>query len=947
MVNFTAVRSGRKLLFDQKELPPDFDPNKAWGIDKENSEVWKIYQEKQAEKQRRIQEKMQEARAEREAGISKGPTTGTKAVKLAASHGGEVIKVYYPDQKGFATGKTHVHELEKYLKEINSGITIEHVNSADKADFIAYRGYIYKSGKLKGQAVPREKLLGNPFGHQNIERGNQIVNTKDLPDTLDKYNKWLRGESIPGITAQQKKELDIVRTGLDNKLNMPVAKVATGAVGDAVEIMHPHPASVLHETPFRFMERIYRYDEALVLANPEKLYIFGDNIERKGKAGQAVIRDADNAIGIATKESSRVFMDDVNFEANRAVIDSDIEKIIQEAKKYDSVVFPSDGVGTGLADLKAKAPKTAQYLEERLLYLESQVGIEFRSVEHAYQSLKGNGLDEVAYQKYIDDTRDFSKEPVKITGKKRFRGGNFSENLWVDAGVQAAYENPQRAQEILAVSPDTKITHGAKDKYWRENFEPLFRRIQARVGNISKAPVAAGKTAQATEFFRVPDNATPHSNHYGNRTWYNSGIEGDVTIDFSSKQEGSGATKRGTTNKQLIAEHGEKLYHRVALEGISDGKFMDSTKLVHKEAVDIVAEHLVSGKTVNIAGEGIYNFEKYGTKQVDINNNMKSFFSEVMEQIGDRPITGKVISGGQSGFDIAGIKAAHGLGIDTKINYSAKKAGDVITHRPPKGKDITESISDYKKRMFTPDTPVLPGVPPAGHDILSAGHIRPGMGPEETTIAGSEIVLYEKGELAKNAENIIDNSLGVKGLGKKLLVKLAPLGGVLAWMYDPVLTGTLFGVEKLGPKLAGPKLAAKISSGMATKTVLWLFKKNLWLSLASGVQGAYKGAPGDFHRAVKLNDIDALYDAVGDMTKEEWLHIGIQALDGMFNQIIGSPDALFPMTTDPTEWLNKGISKGVGEEWRADELPSKAWNAVTKGTTIDTEPELVEAGNDR
>lgn len=804
MVNFTAVRSGRKLLFDQKELPPDFDPNKAWGIDKENSEVWKIYQEKQAEKQRRIQEKMQEARAEREAGISKGPTTGTKAVKLA-----------------------------------------------------------------------------------------------------------------------------------------------TGAVGDAVEIMHPHPASVLHETPFRFMERIYRYDEALVLANPEKLYIFGDNIERKGKAGQAVIRDADNAIGIATKESSRVFMDDVNFEANRAVIDSDIEKIIQEAKKYDSVVFPSDGVGTGLADLKAKAPKTAQYLEERLLYLESQVGIEFRSVEHAYQSLKGNGLDEVAYQKYIDDTRDFSKEPVKITGKKRFRGGNFSENLWVDAGVQAAYENPQRAQEILAVSPDTKITHGAKDKYWRENFEPLFRRIQARVGNISKAPVAAGKTAQATEFFRVPDNATPHSNHYGNRTWYNSGIEGDVTIDFSSKQEGSGATKRGTTNKQLIAEHGEKLYHRVALEGISDGKFMDSTKLVHKEAVDIVAEHLVSGKTVNIAGEGIYNFEKYGTKQVDINNNMKSFFSEVMEQIGDRPITGKVISGGQSGFDIAGIKAAHGLGIDTKINYSAKKAGDVITHRPPKGKDITESISDYKKRMFTPDTPVLPGVPPAGHDILSAGHIRPGMGPEETTIAGSEIVLYEKGELAKNAENIIDNSLGVKGLGKKLLVKLAPLGGVLAWMYDPVLTGTLFGVEKLGPKLAGPKLAAKISSGMATKTVLWLFKKNLWLSLASGVQGAYKGAPGDFHRAVKLNDIDALYDAVGDMTKEEWLHIGIQALDGMFNQIIGSPDALFPMTTDPTEWLNKGISKGVGEEWRADELPSKAWNAVTKGTTIDTEPELVEAGNDR
>ena len=944
MVNFTAVRSGRNLLFDEKDLPPDFDPNKAWGLGKEESEVWKLYQEKEAEKKRRIQEKMQEARAEREAGISKEPTTGAKAGKLATSYGGEVIKVYYPDQKAFATGQTHVHELETYLKEINSGITIEHVNSAYKADYIAYRGYTYKTGKLKGQAVPPEKLLGNPFGHQNIETGNQIVNTKDLPDTLDKYNKWLRGESIPGITAEQKKKLDIVRTGLDNKLNMPVAKVATGAVGDAVEIMHPHPASVLHETPFRFMERIHRYDEALVLANPEKLYIFGDNLERWGKKKQSVIRDADNAIGIATKESPYVFMDDANFEANKVAIDTDIEKVIQEAKKYDGVVFPSDGIGTGEAALKTKAPKTAQYLEERLLYLESQVGIEFRSVEHAYQSLKGNGLDEVAYQKYIDDTRDFSKQPVKITGKKRFAGGKFSENLWVDAGVQAAYENPQRAQEILAISPDTKITHGAKDKYWRENFEPLFRKVQSRVGNISKAPVAAGKTAQATEFFRVPDNATPHSNHYGNRTWYNSGIEGDVTIDFSSKQEGSGATKRGTTNKQLIAEHGEKLYHRVDLSDTLDGKFYNAPQLkdfgiapVHKEAVDIVAEHLVSGKTVNIAGDGIYSFSHYGTTQVDINNHMKSFFSDVMEQIGDRPITGKVISGGQSGFDIAGIKAAHGLGIDTKINYSAEKAGDVITHRPPKGDDITESISDYRKRMFTPDTPVLPGVPPAGHDILSAGHIRPGMGPEETMIIGT-------GELEKNAENIIDNALGVKGLGKKLLIKLSPLAGVLAWAYDPILTGTLFGVEKLGPKLAGPKLASKISSGMATRTVLWLFKKNLWLALASGVQGAYKGAPQDFHRAVRLNDTDALYDAVGDMTKEEWLHIGIQALDGMFNQVIGSPDALFPMTTDPTEWLNKGISKGVGYEWRADELPSKAWNAVNKGTTIDTEPELVEAG---
>tara|TARA_R110000772_G_scaffold62241_2_gene140009 strand:+ start:8722 stop:16302 length:7581 start_codon:yes stop_codon:yes gene_type:complete len=116
------------------------------------------------------------------------------------------------------------------------------------------------------------------------------------------------------------------------------------------------------------VETVDRYSVADLKANPNKIYIFGDNVEGNGKGGQAIIRDQENAFGIVTKmkprTSQEAYFYDSKLESNKIAIDMDIEAIKNDGR---SVVFPKDGIGTGLAKLKLKAPETFNYLNNRLL----------------------------------------------------------------------------------------------------------------------------------------------------------------------------------------------------------------------------------------------------------------------------------------------------------------------------------------------------------------------------------------------------------------------------------------------------------------------------------------------------------------------------------------------------------------------------------------------------
>lgn len=100
------------------------------------------------------------------------------------------------------------------------------------------------------------------------------------------------------------------------------------------------------------------YNQGAAERSPHVLFVFGDNQERVGMGGQAIIRYAGNAVGIATKRSCGECMTGTlaDFEA----VLRDIRNLEVMMKTRD-VLFPVDehgciSIGCGLADLPTKAP---------------------------------------------------------------------------------------------------------------------------------------------------------------------------------------------------------------------------------------------------------------------------------------------------------------------------------------------------------------------------------------------------------------------------------------------------------------------------------------------------------------------------------------------------------------------------------------------------------------
>ena len=106
-------------------------------------------------------------------------------------------------------------------------------------------------------------------------------------------------------------------------------------------------------------------------ANPDYIYIFGDNEQRVGFGGQAKeMRGEPNAFGIPTLVAPGEFWSDDYFEDNKAVIDESFadlyECILTRQPSIKGIIFPEDGIGTGLARLEDRAPRTYAHLQDRV-----------------------------------------------------------------------------------------------------------------------------------------------------------------------------------------------------------------------------------------------------------------------------------------------------------------------------------------------------------------------------------------------------------------------------------------------------------------------------------------------------------------------------------------------------------------------------------------------------
>lgn len=105
----------------------------------------------------------------------------------------------------------------------------------------------------------------------------------------------------------------------------------------------------------------------LLRANPDKIFVFGDNLLRRGTAGQAIVRHEPNTFGVPTKRAPSMrassFFSDQPDERQAVLVALRNLFVLARSK---TVVFPSAGLGTGLAQMAIKSPNVYREMCEVL-----------------------------------------------------------------------------------------------------------------------------------------------------------------------------------------------------------------------------------------------------------------------------------------------------------------------------------------------------------------------------------------------------------------------------------------------------------------------------------------------------------------------------------------------------------------------------------------------------
>jgi hypothetical protein len=150
---------------------------------------------------------------------------------------------------------------------------------------------------------------------------------------------------------------------------------------------------------------VARYIEPEVRRSHKFLFVFGDNDIKKGMKGQATIRDCPNSAGVPTKHvpsnSEGSFYNDANYEANKHKIMVAIRQLVAKfiENDYEMLVIPMDGLGTGLAALPARAPRTYNALCLAFEMLVKQIKHVSKLLQKTFLEISGNTKLEVESEK--------------------------------------------------------------------------------------------------------------------------------------------------------------------------------------------------------------------------------------------------------------------------------------------------------------------------------------------------------------------------------------------------------------------------------------------------------------------------------------------------------------------------------------------------------------------
>ena len=214
------------------------------------------------------------------------------------------------------------------------------------------------------QVEIEQKMEMMPVGSQVIVTLPKYKNKPGVVTKISEVGQRYATVKIEGVEKEQQLPWNFIEPSV-TKTPTTVTQVTEGKVAAPPTPTEAAPPIVTRQ------KLVKRRD---LKANPDVQYLFGDNLAEKGKGGQAKeMRGEPNAIGIPTKKRPSMgkdaFFTDKELAANKKAIDKAFAKI----DRSKPVVIPSAGLGTGLAGLKSKAPKTFEYLESKIAELESPI----------------------------------------------------------------------------------------------------------------------------------------------------------------------------------------------------------------------------------------------------------------------------------------------------------------------------------------------------------------------------------------------------------------------------------------------------------------------------------------------------------------------------------------------------------------------------------------------
>lgn len=209
---------------------------------------------------------------------------------------------------------------------------------------------------------------------------------KHIIDLINKHNTH-------NITAAESRNIIqslILKASLDER-NMRSSYSPIDVVMDKFKnVLNQIDQNVVYVPKIEYYSGYWTREE--VETQKDKVFLFGDNTDDRVNTHyiptktQAVIRGLDNAIGIDTKKDRKTnkssYFTDADFNQFKIQVDQAIAQAIATGK---TIVIPSDGIGTGKAELPTRAPKLYAYLQTKLSELFKPI------IQNNYKSLDDGG----------------------------------------------------------------------------------------------------------------------------------------------------------------------------------------------------------------------------------------------------------------------------------------------------------------------------------------------------------------------------------------------------------------------------------------------------------------------------------------------------------------------------------------------------------------------------